>query len=188
MIMKTFFICAISFLNYAYAQNINYNIDPIIDYDKAPINIKNRINDLAPLIEDVSKSLKVDTNLLVSVAWTESHFKKNSLSHKGAKGLMQVLPKTRSYILKKMGNNYNILFTKNLSRHSDYKEIEDIILGSYYIKYLLIKFNYNVDHAIMAYNMGPKWVHKKLKSKQIIGNNNLYLNKVRSKMMLLASK
>ena len=186
--MKALCVVLFSVFNCVYAQSIKFNIDPIIDYSNVPLELRERIQTLSPIINDVSKSFEIDINLLVSVAWTESHFVKKARSYKGAMGVMQVMPKTRSYILKKMGKEFNKILTKNLSSHYDYKEIEDIIIGSYYIKYLLIKFDSNLDHAIMAYNMGPKWVKKKLKNNQIIGNNNQYLNKVKSKMILLASK
>jgi soluble lytic murein transglycosylase len=83
--------------------------------------------------------------------------------------------------------NYNQLVTKYLSSGLTYKELEDIILGSYYLKTLKDKFNGNTELAIVAYNMGPYWVKKQLAQNNPVGKKNNYLNKVKKQMYVIAS-
>lgn len=161
-------------------------IDHSLINDTLPETLHMRVQSLAPVIINVSQTLKLNPSLALSITWTESHFKAQAVSKKKAQGLMQILPKTQKEVMKKLGYEYNKMFTQNLNSNIQYQELENIIIGTSYLTYLLERFNNNVDHAIIAYNMGPTWLSKQLKNNKIVGNRNDYLNKVKNKMRILA--
>lgn len=83
----------------------------------------------------------------------ESAFNKNAQSPVGARGLMQIMPKTGQQIareLKEKLKNKNDLF--NPSTNLKY--------GSYYYKQLLNQFNGHYALAAAAYNAGPHRVNR----------------------------
>ena len=61
---------------------------------------KERI-ELASIITEQAKLHNLDPLLIIALIQVESTFNKNAQSHKGAKGLMQLLPDTARYINKK---------------------------------------------------------------------------------------
>ena len=81
--------------------------------------------------------------LVASVIHAESNFKKNSVSPKGAIGLMQIMPSTAEFIAKKMNKaNYDL-----------YDAQTNIEMGTFYLKYLLDKFG-DLKTVLIAYNAG----------------------------------
>ncbi len=105
-----------------------------------------------------SNKYGVDKNLVLAVMKTESNFKTNALSSKGAVGIMQIMPKTAEFI------------SRELNRESyDLKdEKTSIEFGVYYISYLSKKFK-NEHEVICAYNAGEgkvfNWISQKVISK-----------------------
>ncbi len=85
-----------------------------------------------------SRKYGVDSNLVKSVITAESCFKSKALSHAGARGLMQLIPATA----KRFG------VTK--SYHPD----QNIRGGVKYLKFLLARYNGNLEKTIAAYNAG----------------------------------
>lgn len=148
-------------------------------------NTKESATRYIPVAQNIAVELNVSPELVISVIWTESHFKSAATSKVGATGLMQIMPKTRKSLIKEM-KNYNLLISKYLATGLTYGELEDIILGTYYLNKLKTRFK-NTEHAIIAYNMGPTWVAKKLARKKILGKKNDYLNKVKNKLMIVAA-
>lgn len=149
------------------------------------VELKKNIHLYTDVAIKVAHELEIDYKLVLAVIWTESHFKSEAKSKVGAKGLMQIMPKTRKSLLKDM-KNFNSILTSHLKSGLSYKELEDIILGSYYLKKLHKKFN-NTELTIIAYNMGPTWVQIQLNNNRSIGVKNDYLNKVKGKITLIAS-
>jgi len=136
---------------------------------------------------------EVDPFWVLSVMWTESHFKHESVSHKGARGLMQVMPPTFGEALRKMKKkgikleaeqkeSYLRDRYQNTFYELDYAEVvsklKNLEIGIFYLKGLLKSFKKNYYHATVAYNMGPGWTRKRLKNKKPVGTKNHYLNKV----------
>ncbi len=92
---------------------------------------------------EYSNKYDIDSTVVFSVIKIESGFNEKSVSKKNAKGLMQIKDETADYIAKKLNViNYDIM---------DYKT--NIEFGTFYIKYLLEKFN-DLNTAIIAYNAG----------------------------------
>lgn len=141
----------------------------------------------------LSEKHQIDPFWVMSIMWTESHFEPTAESHVGARGLMQLMPKTKAWIYNRYrakGNKLVVenqmtdieyLFNKKISNPSIrfYKmKLVNIELGIIYLKYLLNKFNQNHKLATVAYNMGPGWTRYRLRNKLPIGQKNLYLSKV----------
>lgn len=104
--------------------------------------------ELASIITEQAELHNLDPLLVIALIHVESTFNTNAQSHKGAKGLMQLLPNTARYINKKtdkgIPENSNLFDAKT-----------NIALGSAYMEYLLNKTNGNLEYALAAYNMGP---------------------------------
>ncbi len=97
----------------------------------------------------------LDSRLLLSVIITESRFRTDAVSNKGAVGLMQLLPSTAEAVARRLdmgwdGDSYL------RDPHTN------IALGTYYLRYLLDVFGNDVNLALTAYNRGPGYVRSML--------------------------
>ncbi|MEW5691766.1 MAG: transglycosylase SLT domain-containing protein [Candidatus Hydrogenedentota bacterium] len=101
-------------------------------------------SDYTKYIYQYSKTYKVDPNMVRAIIKVESNYNRWAISHKGARGLMQLMPQTA----KDMG-------VKNI-----FHPAENIEGGVKYFKMLLDKFNNNVYLALAGYNAGPEAVIK----------------------------
>lgn len=99
-------------------------------------------------ISEASIQTGIDKNIILSVIKVESNFKKSATSNSGAIGLMQIMPNTSEYMVE----YYNL---KNIT--DLYSEKENVLIGSYYLKYLSQKFE-NWDTIFAAYNAGETTV------------------------------
>jgi len=82
-------------------------------------------------------------SLLAAVAWEESRMDPQAVSGAGARGLLQVMPRT----------------AKSLASASDEPRV-NILVGARYLDQLLGRYNGNVELALAAYNAGPTVVDK----------------------------
>ncbi len=103
----------------------------------------------------------IDPLLILSIMREESHFRPSVVSPAGAKGLMQIMPKTGSLISKSL--NISDFEPSML----DIPEV-NIQLGSWYLSQLLIKFKNQLSFAIASYNAGPGAVDRWLKKSKDI--------------------
>ncbi|HZA50921.1 MAG TPA: lytic transglycosylase domain-containing protein, partial [Myxococcaceae bacterium] len=88
-----------------------------------------------------------DPLLVVAVIRTESSFDNYAVSPVGAMGLMQVMPNTGSWLMKRRG--------ARLGRRTNLFDSElNIELGTAYLAELLARFG-SVEKALIAYNAGP---------------------------------
>ena len=115
---------------------------------------------LAEIITREARSYDIDPILIVALIYTESRFKTNALSVKGAKGLMQLLPGTAEYVSLKIGED--ILKIANL-----YDVETNLKLGVAYLNYLIKKTGGNLEYARAAYNMGPANLYRALARNKI---------------------
>ena len=96
------------------------------------------------LIETHATAQAVSPDLVRAVIQAESAFNPQARSHKGAMGLMQLMPATAT--------EYGVLDAFNPA--------ENIRAGVAYLKHLLVRFSHNVELALAAYNAGPTAVEK----------------------------
>lgn len=99
------------------------------------------------IVSKYSNEFHVDESLILSIIKNESKFNKDSVSRSGAKGLMQLMDKTALEASRKLKTKICVpddLFVPDIN----------IKLGTFYIKYLLLKYNNNTEMAVSAYNAG----------------------------------
>ncbi len=90
--------------------------------------------------------------LVAAVIRTESGFRPDVVSHRGAVGLMQVLPGTAGWIRRQTG-----------IRGAITSPAANIALGTWYLGYLLARYHHDDTLALAAYNGGPHVVDDWLK-------------------------
>ena len=94
--------------------------------------------ELVPYFEEAAKETGIDIEMIKAVAAIESSFNPDAVSSAGAKGIMQLMPKT--------------------AQEMDVKNIidprENILGGARYLKHLLDRFE-KPELALAAYNAGP---------------------------------
>jgi len=95
------------------------------------------------LIIQLSERHNVDVALVKAVIHTESFFNYRAVSHAGAEGLMQLMPKTAA--------KYGVNDPQN--------PYENLDAGIQYLSDLLKKYHSNLRYALAAYNAGEKAVH-----------------------------
>ena len=98
----------------------------------------------------------LDPALVAAVIFEESRFR-DQTSHAGARGLMQITPETARFIARDSGGTafeQGDLATPQVN----------ISYGSYYLRYLLSRYDGDVTLAVAAYNAGEtnvnKWVDR----------------------------
>jgi len=113
--------------------------------------------DFAYLIAKESFNNDLDPLLVLAVIKTESSFRKTAVSHKGAMGLMQILPDT-AYYVSDMNDHIDLTDAQEL-----FEPNTNILIGINYLSYLIEKFD-NQKYAIIAYNMGPSGLIRRIKN------------------------
>jgi soluble lytic murein transglycosylase len=106
------------------------------------------------IIRQQSSAKGLDPSLVAAVIYTESRFR-DQTSHAGARGLMQITPATARYIAHLSGGTafeQGDLATPQIN----------ISYGTYYLRYLLGRYDHNEVLALAAYNGGEgnvdRWV------------------------------
>ena len=106
--------------------------------------LSRRASEFDSLIVEHSAVNDVNPDLVRAVIQAESAFNPRARSHKGAMGLMQLIPGTAA--------EYNVT--------DAYDPGQNIRAGVAYLKSLLTRFSNNVELALAAYNAGPGAVKK----------------------------
>ena len=99
-------------------------------------------NQLFAQIEQSAQNNQLDSELIHAVIHVESAFKTQATSHKGAQGLMQLMPATAA----------------RLGVNNSYDPVQNIEGGAKYLRQLLTLFNNDISLAIAAYNAGENAV------------------------------
>ena len=96
---------------------------------------------------------QVDPYLVAGLIREESLYDARAMSQVGARGLMQLMPKTADRVANRIG-------TKTPEDEELFDAEVNIQLGTNYVGELLNQFNGNVVHAVAAYNAGPAAVKR----------------------------
>lgn len=113
-----------------------------------------------------SRKLGYDPLFFLAMIAVESEFKPKALSERGAMGLMQLMPKTREWLLSR---DKSLKFELSVGVLSE--EEANVQLGMRYFAYLHRSFR-NLDRALGAYNFGPGRLLQ-IESEQIINNSEI---------------
>ena len=106
---------------------------------------------LAQEIYDAAVENQVDPQVAYGLVKTESSFKNKAVSHVGARGLTQVMPRTARWL--RPGTRAEDLYDRKLN----------LALGFKYLNQLVDKYDGDLKLALTAYNRGPGTVDKVLK-------------------------
>jgi soluble lytic murein transglycosylase len=106
------------------------------------------------IIRQQAADKNVDPALIAAVIYEESKFR-DQTSHAGARGLMQITPRTADFIADRSGGTrfeQDDLATPQIN----------ISYGTYYLRYLLDRYDGDDELAIAAYNAGEtnvdRWI------------------------------
>jgi soluble lytic murein transglycosylase len=111
------------------------------------------------IIRQQAADKDLDPSLVAGVIYAESRFR-DATSHAGARGLMQITPATANYIAEKSGG------TKFEQGDLATPQI-NISYGSWYLRYLLDRYDGNEVLALCAYNGGEGNVDKWLREAHV---------------------
>ncbi|WP_214660530.1 lytic transglycosylase domain-containing protein [sulfur-oxidizing endosymbiont of Gigantopelta aegis] len=96
------------------------------------------------LVKEIAPAYNIDTRLVLALIQQESNFKSTALSHKGAMGLMQLMPQTaKRFHVKKV-----------------WDPKQNIQGGIRYLSWLLKQYKGDVRLSLAAYNAGEKAVER----------------------------
>lgn len=132
--------------------------------------------ELAETIYDACTLFDLDVELVLAVIQTESDFDVTAVSNKGARGLMQVMPRTGLAMSREMaisGYDSRQLF--------DFRT--NVMLGCYYLKKLIDRYG-SLDHALLAYNQGPTKFDMAMASDEMLSPH--YASTVKGHMLEIA--
>lgn len=104
--------------------------------------------DLAEDIYDVAQEEGIEPEIAYGLVKTESSFKPRAVSHVGARGLTQVMPRTAAWMVP--GTKAEDLYNRKTN----------LTLGFRYLNQMIDKYRGNVRDALHAYNRGPGTVDK----------------------------
>jgi soluble lytic murein transglycosylase len=105
---------------------------------------------IALSIDRVAERYGFEPEMLLAIIHTESAFRRDAVSSKGAVGLMQLLPSTAEEVAREIDMEWT---GEHLLREPDV----NIEMGSYYLAKLRDRFN-SLETAVVAYNEGPNRV------------------------------
>lgn len=113
----------------------------------------------------------VDPLLLAAVVDVESGYAPTAVSHRGARGLMQVMPETAAEVARKLG----MVWTGP-------EQLDDpklnVRLGAQYLAWLLERYAGNVRFALTAYNRGPASLRRIVRARGLTQEHTGYYRKV----------
>ena len=124
-------------------------VRPVVDDALKEITLPLRHEDV---IRQQARDKDLDPALIAAVIYRESKFR-DVTSDAGAKGLMQILPDTAKFIAFKTGG------TQFELRDLGTPQI-NISYGTWYLRYLIDRYDGNTTAAIAAYNAGHQNVDR----------------------------
>ena len=112
-------------------------------YIKTPRKTPSKyIKEYEGIILQASRRFEVDVSLVKAIIKAESYFDHKAVSHKGAQGLMQLMPQT----------------SDAMAVENPFDPEENIFGGTRYLSLLLKRFKNDKKLAVAAYNAGPERV------------------------------
>ena len=128
--------------------------------------LKDRIRKYRPFIMQAARETGLDIDLIHAVILAESAYDSKAVSPKGAMGLMQLMPAT----------------AKRFDVSDAFDPVQNIRGGTQYLKFLMDRFDNDLELATAAYNAGEGAVEKFGRSIPPYKETQLYVKKVRDFM------
>lgn len=119
--------------------------------------------ELAEVIYEEANRYNQDPKLILALIAIESEFHNWSVSEKGAKGLMQIMP----YVAESLAQDLGIEWSGDRTLFNPYLNIR---MGIHYLSQLMLDFK-DVRTALTAYNYGPTYVKGLIERKERIPHN-----------------
>jgi hypothetical protein len=116
--------------------------------------------ELAEVIYEEANRHNQDPKFILALIAIESEFYNWSVSEKGAKGLMQIMP----YVAQSLAQELGIEWSGDRTLFNPYLNIR---IGIYYISQLILDFK-DIEVALTAYNYGPTYVKNLIERKERI--------------------
>lgn len=111
------------------------------------------------LIFENAERHNLDPYLLTAIIFVESKFDKNAVSHRGARGLMQVMPETGKWVASQLD-------IESFSEEDMFDPELNIRIGSWYFADLMRQFENNTKTSLAAYNAGrgrvERWINERI--------------------------
>lgn len=123
--------------------------------------------DLAERIEDIALAEGIEPHVAFGLVRAESEFNRRAVSPVGAVGLTQLMPSTARY------------FKNGVDREDLFDSDTNLRIGFRYLRTLVVKYNGNLELALLAYNRGPERVDQLMRAGQ--DPNNGYVGMVLGK-------
>lgn len=137
---------------------------------------------IARIIVTESRKADMDPLFVAAVVRAESMFRHKAVSHRGATGLMQLMPQTGQYVAKLS----NIALKGLEDLHNPETNIK---LGIWYLKHLGERFGGCHEKLLVAYNWGPSNLRRALTNKSAYPRESLqYVQRVISRHTLWKSE
>jgi soluble lytic murein transglycosylase-like protein len=128
-----------SFVDVPSADIERFEKDEIVIAPEAPKVAPPPVLTINQSISQAGEKHHIDPDFITSVVRAESGFHPRAVSPKGARGLMQLMPKTAA----------------DLGVKDSFDSNENVEAGTRYLRQLLEQFNYDAVKALAAYNAGP---------------------------------
>ena len=109
------------------------------------------------LMNLINKNTEIPLPVTLAITRQESAFDIKAKSRAGARGLMQLMPRTARITAKKNNYKYKRIYLTSRPAYN-------VKIGSFYFKEMLNKFNGSYVLALAAYNAGPSRVNRWLKT------------------------
>jgi len=147
-------------------ERVIHEIAGVLEKYSTDLDKATRI-ELAEAIYEEAVHYNWDPKLILALIAIESSFQNQSVSEKGAKGLMQLMPYVAESLAQELGIEWNgdpTLFNPFLN----------IRMGVHYLSQLILHFE-DLRVALVAYNYGPTYVKSLIERRQRIPGQ--YYNK-----------
>lgn len=115
-----------------------------VDRRPATLRLPAASADLNQMIADIAAEVQISPELLHAVIAAESRYNPRAVSARGAIGLMQLMPATAT----------------RFGAKDPYAARQNIVAGASYLKWLMVKFQNNLEIVLAAYNAGEQAVVK----------------------------
>jgi hypothetical protein len=129
--------------------------------EKYPTGLANGMRkEVAEVIYEESIRHNQDPKLILALIATESSFQSSSVSERGAKGLMQIMPFVARSLAREMGIEWG-------GDRTLFNPFINIRMGIYYLSRLIADFE-DFGTALTAYNYGPTYVRSLIQKNEQI--------------------